>query len=94
MKKYLIRFALWLLDKCRYEKPRSDHFYDYIDELIGPDLLAKAASFIAEVSNADTSGEYKRHAVYAKLQKCFPNQRHWILSLAIELAIANERYVA
>ncbi len=35
-------------------------------------------------------GEYKRHRVYASLQKRFPDAEHKHLALAIELAI-NDR---
>ena len=60
-----------------------------------PVLDPLKARALALVEKADremeigTGGEYKRHVVYAKLLKEFPNRRASECSLAIELAVAS-----
>lgn len=56
-----------------------------------PDPLDLAAeSWVQKVEAAaatGTSGEYKRHTVYAELLKRFPERRKRDIALAIELAV-------
>lgn len=52
-------------------------------------IAARATELVrqAELFAEGTSGEYKRHWVYARLQKAFPSARGRVLSLAIERAV-------
>lgn len=52
-------------------------------ELVAVTLMRRAAE-----SAEGTSGEYKRHVVYAGLQKAFPGEPKRRLSLAIETLIS------
>jgi hypothetical protein len=59
---------------------------------IPEDLLGRAGELIDDAErNSDkaTSGEYKRHIVYARLLKEFPNIGRKKISLAIEVAICS-----
>lgn len=70
MKQQLIRLLRWLLD--------------WLDPPSG-ELAAQARVYIAEAEGLHgTSGEYKRHVVYARLQKEFPRIPKRRLSLVIE----------
>jgi hypothetical protein len=77
MKKTIQRFALWLLSL----------FPVPVDNTL-PDYAIRAEVLVREQEAfTDTSGEYKRHQVYAKLIKEFPDVRQRDLGLAIELAV-------
>jgi hypothetical protein len=47
-------------------------------------LLDTTRELVKELNTVQATGEYKRHVVYAELQKRFPDERHRDLSLAIE----------
>jgi len=53
------------------------------------DPVQALASQLITQANAlmDTTGEYRRHWVYAKLIKAFPDRRKRDLSMAIEVAV-------
>ena len=53
-------------------------------------LVATTLVAAQERENPDTSGEYKRHQVYAKMLKTFPAVRRRDIGLAIELAIQEQ----
>ena len=53
-------------------------------------LLASARDLVIREetqSAAGTSGEYKRHNVYSRLMKLYPNMRKVDLSIAIDTAV-------
>lgn len=50
-------------------------------------LLNRAVVLTSQQDSIDASGEYKRHAVYAQLQKEFPNETKRDISKAIEAAL-------
>ena len=80
MKPTLIqRFALWLLKITGYQFPKP--------QILASKYVPAAALFCAEYMHWDASGEAKRHQVYARLIKQFPEARKKDLSLAIELAL-------
>jgi len=61
--------------------------------LFGSPVLPVAAELIAQqdkIANPATSGEHKRHNVYAKLIKLYPNVERKHLAKAIELSICLE----
>jgi hypothetical protein len=76
MRLQLIRFLKWCLAKL---EPQPDHSSLYART---KELVRWADSFAA-----GTSGEYKRHQVYARLMKEFPELPKRSLGLAIELAL-------
>ena len=86
--KLLQRFALWLLRITGYQYPVATvekivyHFPEVSDE-----LLAEAKKLCSALKDWDASGEAKRHQVYAKLIKQFPQEKKQNLALAIELAV-------
>ena len=87
MQKWLVKFLRWALLKLGGN----------IDRVVSPPAYEKAkpyievaralASAVEAVSAAGTSGEYKRHVVYAQLIKKFPNAVKRALALAIELSL-------
>lgn len=88
MTKYLIRFARWLLMKCG-----EPYYIASVKKwvfLAMPYLSVARGLIRIENDLKPDMGEYKRHRVYAALQKSFPEAEHKHLALAIELAI-NDR---
>ena len=80
MKPTLIqRFALWILKVTGYEFPKP--------QIRASKYVMAAAVHCAEFSSWEASGEARRHQVYARLIKQFPEARKKDLSLAIELAL-------
>lgn len=79
MRKYIIRFALWLVKKLRLRMLHYAQFEDLI--------CAASSPMRVEELKKDMSGEYKRHQVYAKLIKRFPDEPRRDIGLAIELAV-------
>lgn len=80
MKPTLIqRFALWILKITGYKFPQP--------QILASKYVPTAAVFCAEYKDWDASGEAKRHQVYARLIKQFPEARKKDLALAIELAV-------
>lgn len=53
-----------------------------------PPLDIRAAALVAEAELLKASGEYRRHQVYARLLKEFPEQKRE-LGIAIERAVLN-----
>lgn len=63
---------------------------DWLDPSPLPTLAAAAVPLIhAAATLHGTSGEYRRHVVYAQLRKDYPQARGRDLALAIETAIAH-----
>lgn len=76
----------WLARQVRrfaawVDVPLPDAFRDRVETLV-----AQADAFHA-------SGEYKRHTVYARVQKEYPTTPHHVIGLAIEQAITRLREV-
>lgn len=81
MKHILINFALFVLRK-----------FSYTSYMISPELRLLTASArrlvqYQDASAPDTSGERKRHQVYAALIKKYPGYAKTQIAMAIELAI-------
>ena len=51
------------------------------------ELICRARTLCVEWQRPDLSGEFKRHQVFARLIKEFPQVEHRKLALAIELAL-------
>jgi hypothetical protein len=51
-------------------------------------LMARVKVLVANAEKMAASGEYKRHAVYARLLKEFPESRKRDLALAIERVLS------
>lgn len=55
-------------------------------------IAKEAQSLVAQWDVVEGwSGEAKRHQVYARLLKRYPEMPHYALGLALELAVRNER---
>ena len=74
MKNFIIRFLVWLLGKL--ESPKDL-----------PPYLERAAVLVAAIDRVEQGGEWKRHQVYARLIKEFPQISRKDLGLAIEIAV-------
>lgn len=92
MKKYLLKLGQWLVrlygppptpPEIRYI-PQPGHIVPTIDQAI----LDLTKGLISMADSWDSTGEYKRHTVYAKLIKAFPDADKKTLALAIELVIS------
>ena len=79
MIKAVQRFALWFLKVSGYEFPKPQIFANR--------YVPAAKLLCAEFANWDASGEAKRHQVYSRLIKQFPEARKKDLALAIELGL-------
>lgn len=85
MKTWGIRFGLWLARRCGWTLPpppvgcARPHGPD-----LPSDVLASARGLTERAERLDASGEYKRHVVYAALQKDYPTTAKRVLALAIE----------
>ncbi len=75
MRKLLIRLLLWLLGDEYMPIPREVKA-----------LLPTARLEWQEHADYDQSGEWKRHQVYSRLQKKYPESSKRDIALAIELA--------
>jgi len=92
MRKQTIRFALWLARLAGWVPPQGLPF-----DVPAP-LEARARVLVAEQTERyaglseykwSVSGESRRHQVYARLVKEFPDVRRRVISLAIELSLGD-----
>lgn len=91
MKQLILRVCAWLValltaivDRLDPPKPA--------EPVVESPLAARVRALVAEHAALEASGEYKRHQVYARLLKEFPNEQGRDLGLLIELAVqANAR---
>lgn len=63
---------------------------EWLDPPSPPDALARAAHALVRDAHrlpGAPGGEYKRHWVYGRLVKAFPDRPHREIGLAIELAV-------
>lgn len=81
MKQRIIRLCLWLATKCGWRPPVP--FADLDAYVVRGRVLCDQQ----EQTRPGTSGEYKRHQVYARLLTEFPGVAKRDLALAIELAL-------
>ncbi len=82
MKTYLVRFGLWLAGLGGWVPCERTHAPDT------PMLIsARIWTAWAEETFPGTSGEHKRHQVYARLLRIYPEARRRDVALAIELAL-------
>jgi len=81
----LVRLAKWL----GWTEPVTTRF---IGPQLDPAVLDTAKKWILKYGeDRSTSGEYKRHQVYAQLIKSFPAEEKYRLALAIEWVIYTQR---
>jgi len=81
MRNLLIRLAFWILRRCTAMPTAFPGCRAYVSAAkeIAAEWQAKAPE--------NSSGEYRRHQVYAALIKRFPLARHRDLGMAIEVAL-------
>ena len=76
MRQHLARGLRWLAD--------------WLDPPVLPEMSAieaQALVWVRDMAAMSASGEYKRHQVYARLLKAFPDTPHRHVSQAIERAV-------
>ena len=55
-------------------------------------LVLKSEGLVKEIADRPgVSGEFKRHWVYAKMIKYFPNRKHVDIAFALEIALRRVR---
>ena len=90
MRDILVRFALWLLRKLKYDplQPALETVYVNDYAYLKP-FIEVVKPFCNEQNDRwpDRSGEAKKHAVYAHAIKLLPDVPKRDVSLAIELAL-------
>lgn len=85
MKRWLITLGLWLARLGGWHTPTCP--LPHLPPL-SYDLLKRAGTLITEQEQfADRSGEAKRHQVYARLLKEYPNRSKGDLAFAIEAVL-------
>ena len=92
MKSKLLILFIWLARICGWHESEPEIIEIKLDI---PDdiktILPIIKTYIEDInlSSAEgTSGEYKRHVVYSRLMKLYPEIPHYRIALAIEIAIA------
>lgn len=85
----LDRFAIWILKKTGgFEKLISYIINKTINEPKEVSVYIKRAEeMVKEINHIPQSGEFKRHQVYARLIKEFPEIPKKDLGLAIEIGV-------
>ena len=87
IKRWLVSFAYWLLRICGETAPTPIW---QAWPLLPSDLVIRAAWLVEQQARESTemdSGEVRRHRVYARLVKDFPQTPRRYLALAIEQAV-------
>ena len=87
VRQYLVQFGLWLARHGGWnEAPPLTP-----ESLVSPEIFQRALILTREVETTliGGGGEAKRHFVYARLLKEFPNKRE--AALAIELALLHPK---
>ena len=97
MKNLLLKLARWIVQHYQAQPLFTDTKIVERKEVCYPACWLAATPFVSAAkafshewnkkAAPGTSGEYKRHQVYAKLIRLFPSQAKSDLALAIELAI-------
>jgi hypothetical protein len=81
---WMVRFGLWIAGQGGWVVPVCTLPHTPI---INPDLLVAVRQLTRSMDTSPASGEYKRHQVYAALQKLFPDTPKRTLAWAIEIAL-------
>ena len=90
MTQLLIRALLWCATKLGYVPPVKRVFFTDIT----PDLAERARFWVAKwEENRAVGGEHKRHQVYSRLIKEFPEMPHHEIGRAIEVIVSERRMV-
>jgi hypothetical protein len=87
MKRLLIKFAMWVLKRYAPAQPETKPVGQLTLSAEVMELARAAQPLCAAVDKFDASGEYKRHSVYARLLKSFPNAIKRDVALAIEIGL-------
>ena len=85
MKNLIRKLAWWMLGKTGPIQIQYEYGLPDVDDV----LLEAAKKAIEGPWAAEHSGEYKRHQVYAKLIKQFPEAPKRHVALAIEIAVCS-----
>lgn len=83
MKKLLTLFALWLMKKLNL--PATVYYYPDVEN---DDSFKTILTLVKNADTSDGGGEFKRHNVYAKAIKLFPQIPKHRLALSIEVAVS------
>ncbi|MBI3938181.1 MAG: hypothetical protein HY323_14480 [Betaproteobacteria bacterium] len=88
MRQWLVRLGLWLARRGGWTVPVCSRLH--VPEAA---LMEAAAPLVAwaETTFPGTSGEHKRHQVYARLLRAHPDAPRHVVALAIELALTRLR---
>lgn len=89
MNAWLIRIGLWLATRGGWTPPAPILVHDL--PALPADLVAETRRAVTEADPLSADGEYKRHQVYAKLRKRFPQRDRSELAFAIEWVIQERR---
>lgn len=84
MKTWLVRFGLWCAALGGWTPPVCARPHAPETQLL---VTARRLVAWAEETFPDTSGEHKRHQVYARMLRLHQNASHRDAALAIELAL-------
>ena len=83
----LVTLGLWLAGLGGWTPPICERAHAPDTPLL---ISARIWTAWAEETFPDTSGEHKRHQVYARLLRIYPDARRRDVALAIELALRVE----
>ena len=85
----LIRWGLWLARQGGWVDlgPKREVVRLFACPPDANQYVDKAREFVLQVEPLDASGEAKRHEVYARLMKAFPEAKKKDLAMAIEWAV-------
>jgi len=84
MTTWLVRFGLWLASLGGWVPPICDRAHAPATPML---ISARIWTAWAEETFPGTSGEHKRHQVYARLLRIYPDAPRRDVALAIELAL-------
>lgn len=88
MKTWLLTGLLWCLHRLGYVPPVTRLFFTDLP----PELAERTRFWVSKWDeNRAVGGEHKRHQVYARLIKEFPDHPHHLLGRAIEVVVSERR---
>lgn len=89
MRQWRQRLGLWLARWAGWQPPAPILVHDWPP--MNPEVASGARRLVQEADALAADGEYKRHQVYAKLIKRFPDQAKADLAYTIERVIQERR---
>lgn len=85
MKKLLVKLAWKIINRWDPPKKTLEQKLPFIPDKI----LERAAKYVEGPWEENHGGEYKKHQVYARLIKDYPDERRRLLSLAVEVVLCS-----